>query len=126
MPSYTDFNSTRDFRDKILARTLQRPNGPQTFTNTNYIVQNLSDLPDTYSGEVDQNRKKDLSVPQTTNIFKPKEYFIFDNIEVLFIDLSMTSSPAARPTILPAPMAKTAPCGHGDAGRGFRCGRCHP
>ena len=29
MPSYLDFNSTSQFRDSIIARTLQSPDGPQ-------------------------------------------------------------------------------------------------
>ena len=34
-----DFNTTKQFRDFVLSRTLQVPNGPQTFTQQNYIVQ---------------------------------------------------------------------------------------
>ena len=83
MPSYTDFDSTKNFRDKILARTLQVQNGPQSYSKTDYQVQNLSDLPDIDLGAVDQNRDKDLSVPQTKNIYKPEQYFIKENLDVL-------------------------------------------
>ena len=43
MPSYLDFDSTSQFRNSILARTLQQPNGPQTFTSSAYSVENLND-----------------------------------------------------------------------------------
>jgi hypothetical protein len=42
-----DFNTTKDFRDKMLKRTLDpvygRSPSPKTFTSTNYSVQNLGD-----------------------------------------------------------------------------------
>ena len=49
MPSNLDFDTTKKFRDRILGKTLQRPNGPQTFKNDSYIVQKLSD-----SANIDQ------------------------------------------------------------------------
>ena len=54
MPTYLDFDTSRNksgipdskdgFRDYLIARTLNVPNGPQTFTNTNYSVQTLRDM----------------------------------------------------------------------------------
>jgi len=83
MPSYLDFNSTKSFRDSILSRTLQAPNGPQTFNSSNYLVQTLSDFANVDPGEVDTNRRNDLSVPQSTNTYKPITYFVKENIETL-------------------------------------------
>jgi hypothetical protein len=77
MPSYLDFDSTKRFRDYILGKTLQPPNGPQSFTNSNYELQNLSDLANIDPGAVDTNRSTNLSVPKTSNVFKPTELFKF-------------------------------------------------
>ena len=62
MPTYLDFNTSRNksgipdskdgFRDYLIARTLNVPNGPQTFTNANYSVQKLRDLPNIDLGGV--------------------------------------------------------------------------
>lgn len=83
MPSYLDFNSTKSFRDSILSRTLQAPNGPQTFNASNYLVQTLNDSPNVDPGAVDTNRRGDLSVPQSNNTYKPLTYFVKENIETL-------------------------------------------
>ena len=83
MPSFLDFNSTKSFRDKILGRTLQQPNGPQTFTSTGYPEQNLSDIPNISLGNVDTNRILDLKVIQTNNLYKPDTFFIEENIDTL-------------------------------------------
>ena len=83
MPTFLDFNSTKNFRDKILGRTLQQPNGPQTFTSTGYPVQNLSDLPNVSLGNVDTNRINDLKEIQTINLYKPETFFIEENIDTL-------------------------------------------
>jgi hypothetical protein len=80
MGTQLDFDSTKRFRDVILAKTLSVPNGPQTFNSTNYTVNNLRTLPDIDSGEVDDNRPQDLLTPQTTNIFKPINYLVKDTI----------------------------------------------
>jgi hypothetical protein len=52
MPTYLDFNSTATFRDFLISKTLQRPFGPQTFTSTNYAVQNLSNFSNVDPGDV--------------------------------------------------------------------------
>ena len=56
MPSYLDFDSTKNFRDKILGKTLNRPNGPQTFTKADYGVQNVSDIANKDLDNVDYNK----------------------------------------------------------------------
>jgi len=83
MPSYLDFDSTKSFRNKILGKTLNRPNGPQTFTNTDYAVQKLSDVANKDLDNVDTNRGKDLLIPQNSNTFKPENYTIKDVLETL-------------------------------------------
>ena len=80
MPSYLDFNSTKTFRDFILGKTLQPPNGPRSFTSSNYVLKNLSDLSNVNPGAVDTNRTRDLTAAKTSNIFKPNEYFIKENL----------------------------------------------
>ena len=83
MPSFLDFNSTKSFRDKILGRTLQQPNGPQTFSDTSYIAHTLSDIPNIELGNVDTNRPTDLINIQTINLYKPEAFFIEENINTL-------------------------------------------
>lgn len=83
MPTYLDFNTTSGFRDFLIGRTLQQPNGPQTFTDQNYIVQNLSDFSNVDPGAVDTNRTNDLTFIQTQNIFKPTQYFIKESIDTI-------------------------------------------
>ena len=83
MPSYLDFNTTKQFRNHILGKTLQQPNGPQTFTNSSYVQQNLSDIPNLLQGQVDTNRSNDLTIPKNSNIYKPDEYFIGEIINTL-------------------------------------------
>jgi hypothetical protein len=55
MPTYLDFNSTKSFRDFLIAKTLNRPNGPQTFNSGNYAVQNLSNFSNVDPGDVKTN-----------------------------------------------------------------------
>jgi hypothetical protein len=74
MPSYLDFDSTAQFRDSILARTLQQPNGPQTFTNSSYAVETLNDFANTDPGEVDTNLTTLLQTPSTRNTFTVDAY----------------------------------------------------
>ena len=86
MPSYLDFDSTKRFRDYILGKTLQQPNGPQTQTSATYQLQNTSDLPNKELGDVIKtsdgfDRGVQLLDVQNTNIFKPLEFFITDTLD---------------------------------------------
>jgi hypothetical protein len=83
MPSYLDFDSTKRFRDFILGKTLQQPNGPQTFTNNLYDYQNLSNMSNVDPGTVDNNVADELLQSQNSNIYKPLQYFVKDTIDVL-------------------------------------------
>jgi hypothetical protein len=83
MPSYLDFDSTKRFRDYILSKTLNKPNGPQTFTQSSYTVQTLSEMANPDLPEVDYNRPTDLLQTQNTNIFKPLEYFVTETLDTL-------------------------------------------
>lgn len=80
MPSYLGFNETKSFRDFLIGRTLQQPNGPQTFTDSNYIVQNLSDFPNIDPGDVETIRPQQLVQSQNSNLYKPTEYFIVESL----------------------------------------------
>jgi hypothetical protein len=64
MPKYLDFDATKDFRDKMLNRTLNPIYGkspsPKTFTSKNYSVQSLGDSPNLLLPQVDGNRTNDL------------------------------------------------------------------
>jgi hypothetical protein len=83
MPSYLNFDSTKSFRNFILGKTLQVPNGPQTFTSSTYELQKLSDIPNIDTGPVDKTRTDDLIKISNTNTYKPANYFIRENIDTL-------------------------------------------
>lgn len=83
MPSYLDFDTTRVFRDFILGRTLQQPNGPQTFTASNYQYHDLSNMPNVDPGDVETDRPQELLQSQNANIYKPTQYFVRDTIDTL-------------------------------------------
>ncbi len=55
MPTYLDFNTTKSFRDFLISKTLNAPNGPQTFTAGNYVVQNLNNYANIDPGDVKTN-----------------------------------------------------------------------
>ena len=78
-----DFNTTKRFRDFVLSKTLQVPNGPQTFTENDYTVKNLNELPNIDPGAVDTNRTTDLLRSQNANIFKPLKYNIIEELNVI-------------------------------------------
>ena len=83
MPSYLDFDTTKNFRNIILGKTLTVPNGPQTFTSNNYLEQRLSDMSNIDPGAVDTNRSIDLLQPATSNVFKPMEFFVNENLNTI-------------------------------------------
>ena len=83
MPSYLDFDSTKRFRDYVLGKTLNQPNGPQTFNSGNYSIQNLSDGANVNPGTVVDNRTQMLQLPQTGNVFKPLEFSVTENLDTL-------------------------------------------
>ena len=82
MPKYLDFDTTKDFRDKMLNRTLdpvyKKSPSPKTFTSSTYSVQQLGDSPNLDLPNVDTNRDTDLVNIKKSNIFKPNEYMIKD------------------------------------------------
>lgn len=78
-----DFNTTKRFRDFVLSKTLQVPNGPQTFTAANYTVNNLNEFPNIDPGAVDTNRSNDLLKSQNANIFKPLKYSVIEELNVI-------------------------------------------
>jgi outer membrane protein OmpA-like peptidoglycan-associated protein len=97
MPSNLDFDSSRDgrgipnakkgFRDFLLSKTLNVPNGPQTATSSNYSVNTLQEYANKDLGDVTSSDKftlvNSLIKTQTSNTFKPEEFFVKENLEVL-------------------------------------------
>lgn len=83
MPTYLDFNSTKSFRDFMITKTLNVPNGPQTFTEDNYVVQGTSDFANVDPGDVTTNLQNELLIPKTHNIFKPLEYWVTEYLNVI-------------------------------------------
>ena len=79
MPSYLDFDSTKKFRDFIIGKTLNQPNGPQTFTNASFAVNTLSSLSNTNPGDVVvndvMNRADTLNRSSNFNLYKPIDGF---------------------------------------------------
>lgn len=83
MPSYVDFDSTKKFRDFLLGKTLNQPNGPQTQTSTEYSVSTLSDFPNVDPGDVITNRPVDLKYWKTYNAFSPNESQVVEQLSTL-------------------------------------------
>jgi succinate dehydrogenase flavin-adding protein (antitoxin of CptAB toxin-antitoxin module) len=84
MPSYLDFDTTKNIRDFILSKTLQKPDGPQTFTANNYEYNKLSSYSNTDPGDVVKNdvtsRTNELSKIRNLNLFKPEQYRVYENL----------------------------------------------
>jgi hypothetical protein len=78
-----DFNSTKRFRDFVLSKTLQVPNGPQTFTENDYRYKNLNDSANVDPGAVDTNRTADLLQSQNANVYKPLRYNVIEEFNVI-------------------------------------------
>lgn len=83
MPSYLDFDSTSQFRNSILSRTLQQPNGPQTFSSSAYSVEGLRDQANVDPGEVDTNLQTYLAVPDNLNTLTPDSFETVENLRNL-------------------------------------------
>lgn len=89
MPSYLDFNSTKSFRDALLAKTLQQPNGPQTFNTSNYSIQNTLNQSNRDQGDVTLNdqtsRASQLVLTDGNNRFGPEnsQYEVLENTRIL-------------------------------------------
>jgi hypothetical protein len=80
MPAYLDFDSSKKFRDAIIARTLNVPNGPQTFTSSNYSYHNQNDFANVDPGTVENEREGMLIKTKGKNTYKPEDYFITENL----------------------------------------------
>ena len=83
MPSHLDFDSTKTFRNYILGRTLTVENGPQSFTSETYPIQGTRDMSNIDPGDVETIRPGELVQTQTSNVFKPIEYFVNENLETI-------------------------------------------
>ena len=86
MPSYLDFNATKKFRDELLTKTLNVPNGPQTFGDSNYSVQNTNAFSNKDQGDVTVNlqtsRDAQIVSTENSNRFSPEEsnYVIVEDV----------------------------------------------
>jgi hypothetical protein len=93
MPTYLDFNTSATFRDYLISKTLQRPDGPQTFTASKYRVETIPVLPNVDPGDVVVNnatfvgegtsRQLQLEQYGKKNVFKPDDFLIIENINTL-------------------------------------------
>lgn len=90
MPSYLDFNTTKNFRDNILKRNLSTTNGPSNFSGNSYLVQNLNDFQVINSDDVEVARDEKLLLTQTKNTFKPKDFFINEELRDLPRQFNLT------------------------------------
>lgn len=91
MPSYLDFNSTKKFRDYILGKTLNSPNGPQTFSDASYSVQNTNEFSNRDSGDVVLNdatsRKVQVDSVTNLNVNQPQDsYLIVEDLNTFLIN----------------------------------------
>ncbi len=101
MPSYLDFESSRagngligpirtGFRDYVLSKTLRVPNGPQTFTKTDYRFATLSEFPNTDQGDVVKNdtfnRDDQLVKTAGLNRFKDSEYYVVEDLRNVILN----------------------------------------
>ena len=82
MPSYLDFDSTKNFRDFILGKTLQQPNGPQSFSSNTYYEQNLSNMNNVGSGGVDTTTPT-VNQTQALNTFNTTDVNVFTDLSNL-------------------------------------------
>jgi outer membrane protein OmpA-like peptidoglycan-associated protein len=67
----------------MLGKTLLQPNGPQTFTSSNYDVSNLSDTSNLDPGTVTDLQKSELTLMSNTNVFKPSEFIVKEELYTL-------------------------------------------
>ena len=90
MPSYLDFNSTKKFRDYILGKTLNVPNGPQTFSDTSFSVKSLNDMANKDTGDVILNdatsRQSQIDFVSNLNVNQPQDnYLIVEDLNTLLV-----------------------------------------
>lgn len=71
-----DFTSTKNFRDFVLGRTIKRPNGPQTFTASNYVIQGTGDSPNVDLGGV---------IPTNPNLSGNRILNLYNSVGVNYI-----------------------------------------
>lgn len=76
MPSYLDFDSTKNFRDHILGRTLKKPGGPQEFNSNNYVEKSTSDFNNKNLGGIIINQD---TPGGTVNLYSPDEFILIED-----------------------------------------------
>ena len=86
MPSYLDFDATKGFRNELLSKTLNAPNGPQTFSSSNYPIQRTNSFPNKDQGDVilNQQTSRDAQIISTgtSNRFAPEngDYVVVEDV----------------------------------------------
>jgi hypothetical protein len=93
MPSNLDFDSTKKFRDYILGKTLKQPNGPQSFTNASYTVQNTAETSNKMLGGVEPTNPS-LNGNPFTNTYAPENINYIQNINTVQITNSLNLYPS--------------------------------
>ena len=87
MPSFLNFDDTKKDRDFLISKTLQRPNGPQTYTKSNYTVQNIRYLPNVDPGDVKTDWKENFRKSFGLNLFQFDKFKEYDALSTLNLQL---------------------------------------
>ena len=85
--SKLNFKNTREYRDFLIDKTLKRPNGPQTFTESNYRVRSINILPNVDPGDVKTNWNKFFKDSFGLNLFQYDKFDEYINLSNLNLQL---------------------------------------
>jgi len=83
MSTYLNFDATKNFRNFILSKNLSTPNGPQSFTENNYSVNNLNNYSNIEQGGVTVEQENSLNRTKNTNVFKPIDFLVIESFNTL-------------------------------------------
>lgn len=86
--SKLNFKNTREYRDFLIDKTLKRPNGPQTFTESNYSVRSINILPNIDPGDVKTNWNKFFKDSFGLNLFQYDKFNEYINLSSLNLQLN--------------------------------------
>lgn len=97
MPSFLGFNSTKKFRDFLIGKTINSPEGPQTFDENNYSYSKLSNGQNVLAPNLEEDRSEILSSNKKFNKFNPEEYFILEDLKVYTSNKNLGEYPNFEP-----------------------------
>jgi len=86
--SKLNFKNTKEFRDTCIDKTLKRPNGPQTFTESNYSVRSINILSNVDPGDVKTNWNKFFKDSFGLNLFQYDKFNEYVNLSNLNLKLN--------------------------------------